>query len=107
MLDDIIFSSSIFAKVRPNDYKNWVARMKAINEKRLQKDEKNFIEVDYDLWLKMGDQNKTIHRKGKFGKMAGNAQRCEELKRKRSEIEKRFAQQEMEQDKVWLPNDNT
>lgn len=106
ILDDYKFTVNIFAKVEPVLFQKWVDEGKATNQLKLDKKNKNMILVDEDWWLKVKEQNKNIHKKGKTGKMMTNIDRKEELKRKRVEIEKRLANNEIAKDKVWLPKED-
>lgn len=106
ILDDYVFTVSIWNKVQPQKCQAWIKKQEAINKLKLDRKNKNMILVDLDWLNKIKEQQKTHHKKGKSGKMITNCQRKEELKRKRIEIEKRQAANEVRQDKVWLPQED-
>lgn len=106
ILDDYVFTVSIFNKVCPEKCSAWIAKQEALNKLKQDKKNKNMILVDFDWLEKVRAQAKTIHRKGKSGRMITNTHRREELKRKRTEIEKRIANNEIERDKVWFPQED-
>lgn len=106
ILDDIVFTASIFFKLRPKEAAAWLAAAKKANAKRLRKEDKDSCLIDYDWWLKIQDQNKTIHKKAKMGKCISNHQQKLDLRRKRRMIERRQVELEVANDKVWLPDDD-
>ena len=46
ILDDIVFTASIFAKVRPVEFRKWLDKQKKLNAQRLRKEEKDSCVVD-------------------------------------------------------------